>query len=124
MLAERPEERFPLVATLCAALREFLSNAENDAAWDPPLVDPLDLQTTTTIEDPERQEPNDQRRMFLKLAKRRLRRGQPFPDGAPVLPPVPAQEEAPRPAAAAAQDEIPGWTLRAWARPWGVRAAR
>ncbi|MFL5349103.1 MAG: serine/threonine protein kinase [Hyalangium sp.] len=106
MLAERPEERFPLVATLCAALRESLSDAEHDATWEPPLVDPLDPQTTTTVEDSERQEPNDQRRMFLKLAKRRPRRGQPLPDGAPVLPPVPAQMEAPRvPAAAAEQDE-------------------
>jgi serine/threonine-protein kinase len=108
MLAERPEERFPLVATLCAALCESLSNAENAAAWDPPLVDPLDPQTTTTIEDPEQQEPNDQRRMFLKLAKRRPRRGQPLPDGAPARPAVPAQVEALRPPAAAAeQDEIP-----------------
>ncbi|ATB34777.1 hypothetical protein CYFUS_000184 [Cystobacter fuscus] len=108
MLAERPEERFPLVALLCAELRESLSNAQNDAAWDPPLVDPLDPQTTTTIGDPERQEPNDQRRMFLKLAKRRPRRGQPLPDGAPVLPPVPAQVGAPpAPAAEAEQDEPP-----------------
>jgi serine/threonine-protein kinase len=108
MLAERPEDRFPLVALLCAALRESLSNAENDATWDPPLVDPLDPQTTTTIADPERQEPNEQRRLFLKLAKRRPRRGQPLPDGVPVLPPVPAQEErALALAVAPAQDEPP-----------------
>ncbi|WP_375765424.1 serine/threonine protein kinase [Archangium gephyra] len=107
MLAARPEDRFPLVALLCAAMRESLSDAEHDATWDPPLVDPLDPQTTTTIADPERQEPNDQRRMFLKLAKRRPRRGQPLPDGAPVLPPVPAQVGAPRALAAAAEQEEP-----------------
>src|SRR3712207_6251262 len=31
MLAERPEDRFPLVALLCAAMRESLSDAEHDA---------------------------------------------------------------------------------------------
>jgi len=101
MLAERPEDRFPLVVTLCAALNESLSNAENDATWEPPLVDPLDPQTTTTLDDPAKQEPNEQRRMFLKLVKRRPRRGQPSPNAAPVLF-VPAAVAGPRPPAAAA----------------------
>lgn len=122
MLAERPEDRFPLVASLCAALRESLSSAENDAAWEPPLVDPLDPLTKTTIADPERQEPNDQRRMFLKLAKRRPRRGQPLPDGAPVVPPAPAQVGAPpAPAAAADQDEPPKVDAPGVAAPAGER---
>jgi len=107
MLAERPEDRFPLVATLCAALNESLSNAEKDATWEPPLVDPLDPQTTTTLDDPAKQEPNEQRRMFLKLVKRRPRRGQPSPNAAPVLF-VPAAVAGPRPPAAAAnQDKLP-----------------
>jgi eukaryotic-like serine/threonine-protein kinase len=107
MLAERPEDRFPLVATLCAALNESLSNAENDATWEPPLVDPLDPQTTTTLDEPAKQEPNEQRRMFLKLVKRRPRRGQPSPNAAPVLF-VPAAVAGPRPPAAAAnQDKLP-----------------
>ncbi|OJT26006.1 hypothetical protein BO221_09230 [Archangium sp. Cb G35] len=107
MLAERPEGRFPLVATLCAALNESLSNAENDATWEPPLVDPLDPQTTTTLDDPAKQEPNEQRRMFLKLVKRRPRRGQPSPNAAPVLF-VPAAVAGPRPPVAAAnQDKLP-----------------
>ncbi len=107
MLAERPEDRFPLVATLCAALNESLSKAENDATWEPPLVDPLDPQTTTTLDDPAKQEPNEQRRMFLKLVKRRPRRGQPSPNAAPVLF-VPAAVAGPRPPAAAAnQDKLP-----------------
>ncbi|QRK06685.1 protein kinase [Archangium violaceum] len=107
MLAEQPEDRFPLVATLCAALNESLSNAENAATWEPPLVDPLDPQTTTTLDDPAKQEPNEQRRMFLKLVKRRPRRGQPSPNAAPVLV-VPAAVAGPRPPAAAAnQDKRP-----------------
>ncbi|HEX5745080.1 MAG TPA: protein kinase [Archangium sp.] len=107
MLAERPEDRFPLVATLCAALNESLSNAENDATWEPPLVNPLDPQTTTTLDDPAKQEPNEQRRMFLKLVKRRPRRGQPSRNAAPVLF-VPAAVAGPRPLAAAAnQDKLP-----------------
>ena len=107
MLAERPEDRFPLVATLCAALNESLSNAENDATWEPPLVNPLEPQTTTTLDDPAKQEPNEQRRMFLKLVKRRPRRGQRSPNVAPVLF-VPAAVAGPRPPAAAAnQDKLP-----------------
>ncbi len=107
MLAERPEDRFSLVATLCAALNESLSNAETDATWEPPLVDPLEPQTTTTLDDPAKQEPNEQRRMFLKLVKRRPRRGQPSPNAAPVLL-VPAAVAGPRPPAAAAnQDKLP-----------------
>ncbi|MFE8596474.1 serine/threonine protein kinase [Archangium violaceum] len=106
MLAERPEERFPVVATLCAALNESLSNAENDATWEAPLVDPLDPQTTTTVEDPAKQEPNEQRRMLSKAGKRRARRGQHPPNKAPVLfLPAPVAGPPP-PAAAANQDEI------------------
>ncbi|PTL75182.1 serine/threonine-protein kinase [Vitiosangium sp. GDMCC 1.1324] len=84
MLAELPEDRF-LVAPLCAALSETLSNAENDAAWDLPLIDPDDPQLMTTGDDPERREPNETRRTFLKLTKQRPRRGRPLPDKAPVL---------------------------------------
>ena len=116
MLAERPEDRFPLVATLCAALNESLSNAENDATWEPPLVDPLEPQTTTTLDDPAKQEPNEQRRMFLKLVKRRPRRGQRSPNVAPVLF-VPAAVAGPRPPA-------PGRSREPGQAPHGGSAAR
>jgi serine/threonine-protein kinase len=99
MLAERPEERFPGVAPLCAALNEALSNAENDAVWDVSLVDPYDPQTTTTVEEPAKGEPNEALRTFLRLAKRRPRRGLPLPNRAPVLF-LPEQRADPRPAAA------------------------
>ncbi|MCY1081796.1 serine/threonine protein kinase [Archangium lansingense] len=107
MLAERPEDRFPVVATLCAALNESLSNAENDATWDPPLGDPDDPQLTTTVEDPERQEASEQRRAFLRAVKRRPRRGRPLPKRDRVFF-LPEQMAAPKvPAAAANPDEIP-----------------
>ncbi|WNG34269.1 protein kinase [Archangium violaceum] len=107
MLAERPEDRFPVVATLCAALNESLSNAENDATWDPPLGDPDEPQLTTTVEDPERQEASEQRRAFLRAVKRRPRRGRPLPKRDRVFF-LPEQMAAPKvPAAAANPDEIP-----------------
>ncbi|ATB41258.1 hypothetical protein CYFUS_006723 [Cystobacter fuscus] len=107
MLADRPEDRFPVVATLCAALNESLSNAENDATWDPPLGDPDDPQLTTTVEDPERQEASEQRRAFLRAVKRRPRRGRPLPKRDRVFF-LPEQMAAPKvPAAAANPDEIP-----------------
>ncbi|WNG34828.1 serine/threonine protein kinase [Archangium violaceum] len=99
MLAELPEDRLP-VAPLCAALSETLSNAENDAAWDLPLIDPDDPQLMTTGDDPERREPNETRRTFLKLTKQRPRRGRPLPDKAPVLF-LPAQVAGASPPAAA-----------------------
>ncbi len=107
MLAERPEDRFPVVATLCAALNESLSNAENDATWDPPLGDPDDPQLTTTVADPERQEGSEQRRAFLRLRKQRPRRGRPLPKRDRVFS-LPEQMAAPRaPPAATNPDEIP-----------------
>jgi len=108
MLAERPEDRFPVVATLCAALKESLSHAENDATWDVPLGDPDDPRLTTTVEDPERQEGSEQRRAFLRLRKQRPRRGRPVPKRERLFF-LPEQLAGPRlPAAAAAHpDEIP-----------------
>ncbi|WP_152622699.1 serine/threonine protein kinase [Archangium violaceum] len=107
MLAERPEARFPVVATLCAALNESLSTAESDATWDVPLGDPDDPQLTTTAEDPERQEASEQRRAFLRLRKQRPRRGRPLPKRDRVFF-LPEEMAAPRvPPAAAHPDEIP-----------------
>jgi len=107
MLAERPEARFPVVATLCAALNESLSTAESDATWDVPLGDPDDPQLTTTVEDPERQEGSEQRRAFLRLRKQRPRRGRPLPKRDRVFF-LPEEMAAPRvPPAAAHPDELP-----------------
>ncbi|MFY0562466.1 serine/threonine protein kinase [Archangium lansingense] len=108
MLAERPEDRFPVVATLCAALNESLSTAENDAPWNAPLGDPDDPQLTTTVADPERQEGlSEQRREFLRRRKQRPRRGRPLPKRDRVFL-LPEQMAAPRvPPAAANPDEIP-----------------
>jgi serine/threonine-protein kinase len=106
MLAERPEARFPGVATLCAALKESLSTVGNDAAWDVPLGDPDDPRLTTTAEDPERQEASEQRRAFLRLRKQRPRRGRPLPKRDRVFF-LPEQLAGPRvPAAAANPDEL------------------
>jgi serine/threonine-protein kinase len=106
MLAKRPEDRFLVVATLCAALNESLSTAENDATWDAPLGDPDDPQLTTTVEDPERQEGSEQRRAFLRLRKQRPRRGRPLPKRDRVFF-LPEQMAAPRvPPAAANADAI------------------
>ncbi|WP_309892688.1 protein kinase domain-containing protein [Archangium sp.] len=107
MLSERPEERFPAVATLCAALRESLSTAENDATWDAPLGDPDDPRLTTTAEDPERQEASEQRRAFERARKKRPRRGRPLPKRDRVFF-LPEQLAGPHaPAAAANPDELP-----------------
>ncbi|MFE8602546.1 serine/threonine-protein kinase [Archangium violaceum] len=107
MLAKRPEDRFPVVATLCAALNESLSTAEHDATWDPPLGDPDDPQLTTTVEDPERQESSEQRRMFLRAMKRRPRRGRPLANAEREFF-LPEQMAGPPPPAAAAHpDKIP-----------------
>ncbi|WNG36667.1 serine/threonine protein kinase [Archangium violaceum] len=119
MLAERPEERFPVVATLCAALNESLSTAENDATWDAPLGDPDDPQLTTTVEDPERQEGSEQRRAFLRLRKQRPRRGRPLPKRDRVFF-LPEQMAAPRvPPAAANPDELPMMDAPGVAAPAG-----
>jgi len=107
MLAERPEARFPVVATLCAALNESLSNAENDATWDEPLGDPNDPRLTTTVEDPERGGLSETRRAFLRAMKQRPRRGRPLPTGERVFL-LPAQVAGPPPPAAAANpDDLP-----------------
>jgi len=107
MLAELPQDRFQAVATLCAALNESLSTAENDATWDPPLGDPDDPQLTTTVADPERQEGlSEQRREFLRRRKQRPRRGRPLPKRDRVFL-LPEQMAAPRvPPAAANPDPI------------------
>lgn len=106
MLSERPEDRFPLVATLCAALSETLSSAENDPAWDAPLGDPNDPQLTTTVEDPERGGLSETRRAFLRARKQRPRRGRPLPKRDRVFF-LPEQMAGPHaPAAAANPDEL------------------
>jgi serine/threonine-protein kinase len=107
MLSERPEDRFPLVAALCAALSESLSTAESDPAWDAPLGDPNDPQLTTTVEDPEQGGLSETRRAFLRARKQRPRRGRPLPKRERVFF-LPAQVASPPPPAAAANpDEIP-----------------
>ncbi|HLM46922.1 MAG TPA: protein kinase, partial [Myxococcaceae bacterium] len=108
MLSERPEDRFPVVATLCAALMESLSNAENDPTWDVPLAgDPDDPQLTTTVEDPERGGLSETRRAFDRARKRRPRRGRALPKRERVFF-LPAQVAGPQPPAAVANpDETP-----------------
>jgi len=107
MLAERPEVRFPVIATLCAALNESLSNAQNDASWDPPLGDPDDPQLTTTVGDPSYGGLSEARRAFDRARKRRPRRGRPLTEKERVFF-LPAQVAGPQPPAAAAMpDEIP-----------------
>ncbi|MCY1078538.1 serine/threonine protein kinase [Archangium lansingense] len=119
MLAERPEDRFPVLAMLCAALNESLSTAESDATWDPPLGDPDDPQLTTTVEDPERQEGSEQRRAFLRLRKQRPRRGRPLPKRDRVFL-LPEQMAAPRvPPAAVNPDELPRMNAPGVAAPAG-----
>jgi serine/threonine-protein kinase len=107
MLSERPEDRFPAVATLCAALSESLTNAETDPAWDAPLGDPNDPQLTTTVEDSERGGLSETRRAFDRARKRRPRRGRPLPKRERVFF-LPAQVAGPQPPAAVANpDETP-----------------
>ena len=107
MLAERPKDRFPVVAALCSALNKSLSTAESDATWDVPLGDPDDPQLTTTVGDPERQEVSEQRREFLRRRKQRPRRGHPLPKRDRVFF-LPEQMAVPLPLAAAANsDELP-----------------
>ncbi|WNG38623.1 serine/threonine protein kinase [Archangium violaceum] len=108
MLAELPQDRFQAVETLCSALRESLSDAANDPAWEAPLGDPDDPQLTTTVADPERQEGlSEARRAFLRARKRRPRRGRPLTEKERVFF-LPAQVAGPQPPAAAAKpDEIP-----------------
>ena len=107
MLSKRPEDRFPVVATLCAALRESLSTAGNDAIWDAPLGDPDDPRLTTTVEDPERGGLSETRRAFDRARKRRPRRGRPLPKRERVFF-LPAQVAGPQPPAAVANpDETP-----------------
>ena len=107
MLSERPGDRFPVVATLCAALSEALSNAENDPAWEEPLGDPDDPQLTTTVADPAHGGLSETRRAFDRARKRRPRRGRPLTEKERVFF-LPAQVAGPQPPAAVANpDEIP-----------------
>jgi serine/threonine-protein kinase len=107
MLSERPGDRFPVVATLCAALSEALSNAENDPAWEEPLGDPDDPQLTTTVADPAHGGLSETRRAFDRARKRCPRRGRPLTEKERVFF-LPAQVEGPQPPAAVANpDEIP-----------------
>ncbi|OJH33478.1 hypothetical protein BON30_48540 [Cystobacter ferrugineus] len=75
MLAEWPAERYATVPELCSALQEALAQAENDSTWEVPLMDPHDPQVTTTLDDPELQEPNEVLRAFRKSGKKQPRRG-------------------------------------------------
>jgi serine/threonine protein kinase len=97
MLAEWPGDRFPEVTQLCMVFNEALTQAEGDTTWDVSLVDPYDPQVTTTLEDPERREPDELRRSLLKWTKSRPRRGLVRPNKAPDSPPPPSQVEQPRP---------------------------
>jgi serine/threonine-protein kinase len=107
MLSERPGDRFPVVATLCAALSEALSNAENDPVWEEPLGDPDDPQLTTTVADPADGGLSETRRAFDRARKRRPRRGRPLTEKERVFF-LPAQVEGPQPPAAVANpNEIP-----------------
>lgn len=108
MLAEWPADRFPNVPELCVALQAALTKADDDPAWDVPLIDPNDVQLTTTVEDPALREPNEVLRAFREAGKQRPRRGQ-VPGGDELrLPRAPAQAERARPLAPdAEQDPIP-----------------
>jgi len=108
MLAEWPQERHANVLELCSALQEALTQAEHDATWDVPLIDPNDPQVTTTLEDPERREPDEAKRLFMKWGRHRLRRRVLRPNKAPDLLPPPCPAEPPRISVPeVAQDPIP-----------------
>ena len=106
MLADPPPERFAGVGELCAALREALTTAEGDAAWDAPLMDPDDPQLTTTADDPERREPEERLRLARRWMKRRARRGRAPPAPGPLLPPAPAPAQPPVAARAASIERL------------------
>ncbi|WP_187345235.1 serine/threonine protein kinase [Cystobacter ferrugineus] len=108
MLAEWPAERYATVPELCSALQGALTQAENDATWEVPLVDPHDPQVTTTLEDPGLQEPNEVLRAFRKSGKQQPRRGLVRPKKALDLLLARSPEESPRaPIPEAEQDRIP-----------------
>jgi hypothetical protein len=108
LLAEWPAERYATVPELCAALQEALTQAENDATWEVPLVDPHDPQATTTLDDPERQEPDEVLRAFRKNGKKHPRRGLVRPKKALDLLLARIPEESPRASVSeVAQDRIP-----------------
>ncbi|MET0404249.1 MAG: protein kinase, partial [Cystobacter sp.] len=107
MLAEWPQERHANVPELCSALQEALTQAEHDASWDVPLIDPNDPQITTTLEDLERREPDEAKRLFMKWGRHRPRRGLVRPNKIQDLLPPPFPVEAPRiPVPEVAQDII------------------
>jgi len=90
MLSEWSADRYPNVPELCAALSEALKSAEDDAAWDLPLIDPTAQEYTTTIDDPALREPSEVLRAFNRAGKWRPRRGQAPPNDDPRPPAEPA----------------------------------
>jgi eukaryotic-like serine/threonine-protein kinase len=83
MLEKDPAARYASVAELCAALDSAMADAELDASWDLPLIDPDAPHNRTTEEDPALVDPNDSTRWLRRWMKKKRRRGQKPPEKSP-----------------------------------------
>ncbi|MGZ3458593.1 MAG: serine/threonine protein kinase [Archangium sp.] len=88
MLEKDPAARYASVVEFCAALDAAMAEAEADASWDLPLIEPEAPHNRTIEEDPALVEVNDSMRWLRRWRKEKLRRGQKPPQKAPVPAPV------------------------------------
>ena len=60
MLEKNPRARFQTHEEICGAVEALLSEYEEDASWDVPLIDPGSPQQSTTVEDPNAEQPKSE----------------------------------------------------------------
>ena len=111
MLEKDPAARYASVVEFCAALDAAMADAELDASWDLPLIEPDAPHNRTTEQDPALVDTNDSTRWIRRWLKEKRRRGQKPPEKVPepvaeVLAAVPEQK-APAVAVAPVPEPVP-----------------
>jgi serine/threonine-protein kinase len=106
MLEKDPAARYASVVDFCAALDAAMADAELDASWDLPLIEPDAPHNRTTEEDPALVDVNDSTRWLRRWLKEKRRRGQKPAEKvlapSPVAEVIAAMPEQKAPAVAAA----------------------
>jgi eukaryotic-like serine/threonine-protein kinase len=97
MLEKDPAARYTSVAAFCAALDSAMVEAEMDASWDFPLVEPDAPHNKTTEEDPALVDVNDSTRWLRHWMKEKRRRGRKPSEKAPAPEVMEKAGEAPGP---------------------------
>ncbi len=84
MLEKDPAARYGSVVDFCTALDAAMTEADADASWDLPLLEPDAPHNRTTEEDPALVDVADSKRWLRRWLKKERRRGRKPPERAPV----------------------------------------